>query len=120
MPAKKSDVWNFFKRKGNGICQCNLCGKCYRCGGGTTNLKNHLTHKHPGVAKDLNNNKSSNSSLSLDKFNTKKQRLDTCDVPDSEPVPSGLSTVDSSCSTESVRSDFDDNGEVNNNSYNYM
>lgn len=45
--GKKSEIWKFFTRKGNGICQCNLCGKNYKTGGGTTNMKNHIKHKHP-------------------------------------------------------------------------
>lgn len=44
--SSKSEVWNFFNKKGDGICACSLCGRTYKTGGGTTNLKNHLLHKH--------------------------------------------------------------------------
>ncbi|KAL1493953.1 hypothetical protein ABEB36_009632 [Hypothenemus hampei] len=45
--GKKSNVWKFFTVQGNNNCICNLCGRSYKTGGGTTNLKNHLIHKHP-------------------------------------------------------------------------
>lgn len=42
----KSEVWQYFSRTGNGTSACNLCSKSYKTGGGTTNLRNHLVHKH--------------------------------------------------------------------------
>lgn len=51
-----SDVWEFFTKKGSGISICNLCGKNYKTGGGTTNLKNHLYHKHPSFRHELKSN----------------------------------------------------------------
>lgn len=47
MSKEKSEVWNFFLRKGNNSASCKICGKQIKTGGGTTNLKNHLIHKHP-------------------------------------------------------------------------
>lgn len=63
----KSEVWNFFSRKGNGMCICNLCSKAYKTGGGKTNLKNHLMHKHT-----LCFNKALNLSKSNEPSSTKR------------------------------------------------
>ncbi|XP_063931343.1 zinc finger BED domain-containing protein 4-like [Zophobas morio] len=46
---RKSQVWEFFTRCNNQNCKCNLCGRIYKTGGGTTNLNNHLIRKHPKV-----------------------------------------------------------------------
>lgn len=40
----------FTKTKDNNNCAtCNLCGQTYKMGGVTTNLKNHIIHKHSTV-----------------------------------------------------------------------
>lgn len=51
--TNKSDVWDYFSKKSNNTAACNLCGKMYKMGGGTTNLKNHLSHKHSTVLQKL-------------------------------------------------------------------
>lgn len=62
----KSEVWKYFSRKTNGLCICNLCSKTYKTGGGTTNLKNHLTHKH-SLYFNKENKISRTSNFDLDK-----------------------------------------------------
>lgn len=53
MSSKKSEVWDYFTKRANNAAVCNLCGKIYKMGGGTTNLKNHLFHKHSSLSAKL-------------------------------------------------------------------
>lgn len=46
--AKKSAVWNHFKKNEDGkSATCTFCKKSIKCFGGTTNLKQHLVRIHP-------------------------------------------------------------------------
>lgn len=86
--VKKSDVWDFFTKKTDtdkNNATCNLCGQNYKMGGGTTNLKNHLMHKHaPVIGENLrlrcNNNQKGKTKYNLDSFctsQTKRQKIAT-------------------------------------------
>lgn len=48
MPPK-SAVWEHFDRKENNSAKCRHCGIQIKTSGNTTNLKNHLEHKHPRI-----------------------------------------------------------------------
>lgn len=72
----KSDVWGFFTKKDSDSCICNLCGKNYKTGGGTTNLKNHLVHKHP-LCESRNKNKPiSTDDLTIPAKKSKKSTME--------------------------------------------
>lgn len=78
--SKKSDVWSFFTTQGEGkqTCICNLCGRVYKTGGGTTNLKNHILHKHPSCfakKSNCNNNNNNNTESSVTEPPRKVQKL---------------------------------------------
>ncbi|KAL1488535.1 hypothetical protein ABEB36_014999 [Hypothenemus hampei] len=77
---KTSDVWDFFIKKGKDICQCNLCGKIYKTGGGTTNLKNHLARKHPSCL-SLGKNTLANKNMYIADLN---QELDSTNLEESD------------------------------------
>ncbi|KAL1489200.1 hypothetical protein ABEB36_014133 [Hypothenemus hampei] len=46
-----SEVWNFFSKdaKNSKLSLCRLCGKRYKNGGGTSNLRNHILRKHQNL-----------------------------------------------------------------------
>lgn len=81
----KSDVWNFFTKKDSDSCMCNLCGKTYKTGGGTTNLKNHLTHKHPSC-KNTTKNKSLSTIITLPAKKSKKSTVEMEDENEANSV----------------------------------
>lgn len=62
---KKSEIWEFFTKNGSDTCICNLCGKLYKTGGGTTNLKNHLLHKHPSCITRISKNKNKPTAITI-------------------------------------------------------
>lgn len=109
---KSSDVWNFFK-KGNNASQCNLCGKMYKTGGGTTNLKNHLKRKHS--SRFLSNSEASSTSNLKRKPTTENQKMhldgelkckSTASDPDDEYINSDLeSSLISNISSHSSEDD---------------
>lgn len=48
MPPK-SAVWEHFEKEPNNCAKCRHCGVKIKTSGNTTNLKNHLEHKHPKI-----------------------------------------------------------------------
>lgn len=47
---KRSDIWNYFTITTKDKAKCTLCNTVYSYKGGTTsNLKKHLSSKHPTI-----------------------------------------------------------------------
>ncbi|GAB6020268.1 hypothetical protein CHUAL_002986 [Chamberlinius hualienensis] len=47
MSPTSSIVWKYFSKLNKTEVRCNFCTKRLKTGGGTTNLRQHLNHKHP-------------------------------------------------------------------------
>lgn len=45
----RSSVWRYFTKTEATKASCKLCSKTLKTGGGTSNLKQHLIHKHPKI-----------------------------------------------------------------------
>lgn len=46
---KKSEIWNFFSDEDNNKAKCNICKSLFSYRTSVTNLKSHITRKHPTV-----------------------------------------------------------------------
>ncbi|CAH0562783.1 unnamed protein product [Brassicogethes aeneus] len=49
----KSSVWRYFTKTETTKAKCKLCCKTLKTGGGTSNLKQHLIHKHPKIEDEV-------------------------------------------------------------------
>ncbi|XP_072400765.1 E3 SUMO-protein ligase ZBED1-like [Diabrotica undecimpunctata] len=47
--SKKSEIWNFFSDEDNSKAKCNICKSVFSYRTSVTNLKAHITRKHPSV-----------------------------------------------------------------------
>lgn len=102
MVSKRSQVWDFFTKKDDCSASCSLCGQSYKMGGGTTNLRNHLIHKHPLVTGEMD------SSPSSTKKHTKKVTF-VCTSP-AKKLKTGYESCTSSSSnvSETTETDIED------------
>ena len=69
---KRSDVWSYFEKVDDGKkAKCSLCSKVLAFCGGTTNLREHLTSKHPFQYEAKRNSKATRP------FQAQQGKLDT-------------------------------------------
>ena len=45
----KSEMYKYFIKVQNDICNCKLCGQFVKTSGNTSNMKSHIRRKHPSV-----------------------------------------------------------------------
>lgn len=49
LKRKKSEIWNFFSVEDNNKAKCNICKSTFSYKTSVTNLKSHITRKHPSI-----------------------------------------------------------------------
>ena len=77
----KSEVWEFFVKKDKSAL-CKICNKEYAYHGGTSNLRDHLTHVHPSKLQSPQNQSSLDPYLSHSKCSDARAKRITKHIVD--------------------------------------
>ncbi|CAK1599793.1 unnamed protein product [Parnassius mnemosyne] len=107
---KRSKLWSYFKKEGDGNVICTICNKRVKTSGNTSNLASHMKHKHPEDCDvdDKSLDKSQRkltecggTSSSLSRSAGVSVNLQTSDES-AKPPETSVDTVEASCSSAVV------------------